>query len=268
MSDENKQPNRPEELKDNPIPLSISDSIVFKGNSHLVYLYKKTEKLVSALYLLSSFISDKEPIKWQMREMGMNLLSQSLSLSDRSSSERRLAFTSFVSTGLKFLSFLEVCYIGEIISKMNYDILKREFESLIQAAESVEKLGDIKGLVFPGNFFDTPATLPPVSDPVKSADEIKPDFNPKGQNTLSNRLSVKRSSETAMSSELKKKDKSNRQDTIIVLLKKNPGLGIKDFTSAIKGCSEKTIQRELAALVSKGQIKKEGEKRWSRYSLV
>jgi hypothetical protein len=36
----------------------------------------------------------------------------------------------------------------------------------------------------------------------------------------------------------------------------------------IKDCSEKTIQRELIVLVSEKVVKKEGERRWSVYSIV
>ena len=42
-------------------------------------------------------------------------------------------------------------------------------------------------------------------------------------------------------------------------------MGIRDIASFVIGCSEKTVQRELASLISDGLIKKEGEKRWSRY---
>ena len=42
---------------------------------------------------------------------------------------------------------------------------------------------------------------------------------------------------------------------------------IKDIVMSITGCSEKTIQRELSALVAQGVLKKIGEKRWSRYEL-
>ena len=115
--------------------LNIYDITVFKDNANLAYLYKKTEKLVSALYMLSSFISDKEPVKWQMREASLELLPQSLFLSDKNT---------FVASILKFLSFLEVSYAGGVISKMNYDILKYEFESLIQITESSDKLGNAK----------------------------------------------------------------------------------------------------------------------------
>jgi len=42
---------------------------------------------------------------------------------------------------------------------------------------------------------------------------------------------------------------------------------VKDFAKVITDISEKTIQRELLDLVQRGVIKKEGERRWSRYSL-
>ena len=256
MSDQNKQPNKVEEIKDSPIALSISDITVFRDNPHFVYLYKKTEKLVSALYLLSGFISDKEPIKWQMREEGVNLLSQSLCLSDRLSSERMLAYTKFISTGLKFLSFLEVSYSGGIISEMNYKVLKYEFEALIRTVESRENISHAKGLIFPEHFFEVQDDQPEQSAGLQ-----------KGQANMPDRMSVRKTVESVKTNELKQKDKSNRQEVIIGLLKKDNNLGIKDFTFAIKGCSEKTIQRELVLLVSKGLIKKAGEKRWSRYSI-
>jgi len=62
--------------------------------------------------------------------------------------------------------------------------------------------------------------------------------------------------------------KDKRQQTIIALVKKHRILTIKGFTGVIKGCSEKTIQRELLALVANGVLKKEGERRWSTYSLA
>jgi len=259
MSDQNKQQNKLENIRNNPTPFNISDIFFLKDNPQLVYLYKKTEKLVSALYLLSSFISDKEPVKWQIREVAVSLLSLSIGLSDRTSSKQISTHFDFISGGLKLLSFLEISYLSGIISEMNFNILKYELCSLIQTVEQDEKGSVTKGLVFSDHFFDVPVPAQ-VLNPT-------PAFIDKGQNIMSDRLSFKKVSETVKTSELKQKDKSNRQDIIISLLKKNNELGIKDFTSSIKDCSEKTIQRELVLLVTKGLIKKDGEKRWSRYSL-
>jgi hypothetical protein len=43
---------------------------------------------------------------------------------------------------------------------------------------------------------------------------------------------------------------------------------VKDVSAVVKDCSEKTLQRELLALVAQGVLKKEGERRWSSYVLV
>jgi predicted transcriptional regulator len=219
------------------------------NNPDNIYLYKKTEKIVSALYLLSSFISDKEPLKWQIREAGLKLLSQILSLSDRPIQGVYLITL--------ILSFLEAGYIGGIISSMNFSILKTELENLVTLVDLEEK-NRLKGAVFTDNFF-----VPDLPDKSLFSSGIS-----KGHNILSNRrLSFKNNESKIKDKSNRLFERTNRQDIIIDLLKKNKELGIKDFVSAIKDCSEKTVQRELATLVAKGQVKKEGEKRWSRYSL-
>lgn len=205
--------------------LNIKDLTIFKDSPDLLYIYKKTEKLVSAIYLLSNFISDKEPLKWQMRETGLDLLSQRLS-----------------ADVFKLLSFLEVASVSGLISPMNYDILKYELESLIEAMEASTKGETTKSFIFPEQFFAVPKGQAP--EPVSDRElSVRPTIRHTGQSTTS------------------------RAGLIIGLLKKDKALGIKDFTGAISDCSEKTIQRELASLVSKGLVIKEGEKRWSRYSL-
>jgi DNA-binding transcriptional ArsR family regulator len=45
-------------------------------------------------------------------------------------------------------------------------------------------------------------------------------------------------------------------------------VSIKDISTLIRGVSEKTIQRELAALIEAGIVEKQGERRWSTYSLA
>jgi DeoR/GlpR family transcriptional regulator of sugar metabolism len=61
--------------------------------------------------------------------------------------------------------------------------------------------------------------------------------------------------------------KTQRQGAILNVLKGQSNLTVKDFSRVIKDCSEKTIQRELIELVEKGIVKRDGERRWSRYSL-
>jgi predicted HTH transcriptional regulator len=67
-------------------------------------------------------------------------------------------------------------------------------------------------------------------------------------------------------------DKRDRGDKILKTIKDlisksgKKDVSIKDISNSFN-CSEKTLQRELNDLVSKGQIKKLGSKRWSRYEL-
>ena len=61
--------------------------------------------------------------------------------------------------------------------------------------------------------------------------------------------------------------KNNRRANILDIIKIKKKVTIKDISSLIKDCSEKTIQRELVALLKEGVLRKEGERRWSTYSL-
>jgi len=61
------------------------------------------------------------------------------------------------------------------------------------------------------------------------------------------------------------KGQSERMSLILELVRKKKSLSIKEIAAVIKGCSEKTIQRELALLIGQGLVRKVGERRWSLY---
>jgi hypothetical protein len=63
-------------------------------------------------------------------------------------------------------------------------------------------------------------------------------------------------------------ESGSRSAAILNFVVENKAVSIKDIRTAITGCSEKTIQRELANLISQGLIKREGERRWSVYKPV
>jgi Fic family protein len=70
-------------------------------------------------------------------------------------------------------------------------------------------------------------------------------------------------------------DRQDRTNKIISIIKdkkalpeNQTGVSIKDISLSFTDCSEKTIQRELNSLVAKGQLKKTGAKRWSRYAVI
>ncbi len=62
-------------------------------------------------------------------------------------------------------------------------------------------------------------------------------------------------------------DLNERQEIILDRIKKAQRVKISDFFDSFAGISTKTIQRDLQNLVDKHILKKEGEKRWTVYSL-
>jgi DeoR/GlpR family transcriptional regulator of sugar metabolism len=60
---------------------------------------------------------------------------------------------------------------------------------------------------------------------------------------------------------------TDRAERIKTVLEAKPHATIKDISEIITDVSEKTIQRELNSLIEKGQVQREGERRWSRYSV-
>lgn len=60
----------------------------------------------------------------------------------------------------------------------------------------------------------------------------------------------------------------DRRAVILGVLQKKDAITVKDVSNVIRDCSEKTLQRELLALVAQGVLVKEGERRWSTYRIA
>jgi DeoR/GlpR family transcriptional regulator of sugar metabolism len=61
---------------------------------------------------------------------------------------------------------------------------------------------------------------------------------------------------------------SERRESILSVLRGKGPSYIKDISLVVRNVSEKTIQRELAALVSEGLVVRKGDRRWTTYELA
>ena len=68
--------------------------------------------------------------------------------------------------------------------------------------------------------------------------------------------------------EIKTGDMTERQKRILAYVEKTSPAKISDFYTFFKDVSAKTIQRDLHDLVKRNILKKDGEKRWTHYSLT
>ncbi len=270
-----------------------------------IFLNKKTEKLTTALYMVTSFLSDSEPLKWKLRERSVDLLSDITTVRNDSVSEVENIFADYSQRVEEIISLLEVAAASKLISEMNFSILKKEYVSLNSFITS-DKYADKRAgrFTFPKGFFledglvsgntqnsklnMLPDSLDKKINGVEKEDnkghyeeyrkrigQIKPSSTTIAPDTISN---ISKRQRNYNSTELPIKDKTkrlqntkeskiNRRTIILKLFKKNKELTIKDVSCEVSGCSEKTIQRELLALVTTGVLNKKGERRWSRYSL-
>lgn len=274
---------------------SIRDNNMGQGidSRFLKFAFLKSKKLVQATYLVTSFISDSEPLKWRVRESVLELLSDTslltptVGLSDgveegQISPLFKISVLEAVLNRLEqVINLLEVSLAAGFASEMNLSILQKEFRALSKSISG--RLGrGLKEIVGPEE----------VSQLLLEAREKFPidggsgymGHNASGTNYEANvRLSeilseklkgTKADSEKDISKkESGKKDrrlvnKDTRRNEIINFLRGKSWTSIKDISDAISDCSTKTIQRELADLVQGGILKKKGDRRWSRYLLA
>ncbi len=232
--------------------------ISLAGNDgFLSFINKKVEKIVAAIYIVSNLFSDNEPLKWTLREEGMSLLSLSSDLyNPLYFGHKKDNAMKVVSVAYKVISLLEIGKYAGIVSEMNSRIITEETKKVIEKINEKELIQDkaIMGSVLSEAFFMTEDRDLALESPEKKA------LNPKQQ--------YARDKNQKTHSDGGDTTKDTRQELIIEMLKKANILGIRDFAKAIKGCSEKTIQRELLSMVKRGVLKKTGERRWSTYSLA
>ncbi len=241
---------------------------------------KKTEKLVTALYLVTDCMEKDDALKERLRLLGVELLSDIYKYSTLSPVEKTTFVFSPISKINEILSFIEVASVVGFISEMNSNILKKEFSKLVlDLKESVSKdklfTFTIDEKMFEEDqeesFFLSEKNLGNVKNNFGEARpyESKNFIRQGSKIELSNRVVSKPDKgHKKIDHQQILKDKEERASKIIALVKDKKDVTIKDISMLFSNVSEKTIQRELNVLVSKGQLKKTGSKRWSRYQLV
>lgn len=248
------------------------------------FLSKKAEKLSIAVYLVTGFLSDKEPIKWQIREVALKIISNIIFIEDLTMSEREQHLKSVSLKIEKIISLLEIAVTAGFVSEMNFSILREEYSFILEMIKQQKIAASRRGYVFAKDFFLNQEVLSvPRQGNEYKGHHIKDKENVQNDTRRHNgqfELAKEEIKERKFSAELKNPSleldlkggskktlqKNSRRELILSLIKDKGELSIKDIIGHISDCGEKTVQRELTALVGTGILKKVGERRWSRYS--
>ncbi len=218
----------------------------------------KSQKLATALYLITGFFSDNEPLKWKLRDLSSRLVSVSLLIKDNYFKHNSgvLEMRAIIT---EITSLLLVLKQAGLVSDMNYSIVNQEFSSLLAAISPSEEFEAFGEIHLKRNFFGVPEI---------AQREINHGIAPAPANRAVQK-DIKDKSTTGLKDfSVVAVKKNGRQSIIINLLKRKKEIMIKDVSPLIDGCSEKTIQRELLSMVHNGTLNKVGEKRWSKYFLA
>jgi hypothetical protein len=147
---------------------------------------------------------------------------------------------------------------AELLSAMNADIILREAHHLLQEISSYEE---------PKVALDETPSLAALAKGAQARPAVGSVHVPGNRTSHSVPKTQEYKGHIIKGQNGDKKDKNGRRDAILFILKSKGPSYIKDISVLIREVSEKTIQRELQALVQEGRVSRTGERRWTIYTL-
>jgi hypothetical protein len=220
----------------------IADAYYFK------YIFKKTEKIVCAVFYVLNKKTYGEHTETPIKDVER---------AAQAAHDRVLATLScdvhMVGGELDRLthklveldSKLLVLVATEYLSREHYAVFQNEIDGVIRSIRSY-------------GASHTP------SDPLFTVEEDRPRIERKAERRV-RRAESKGEMQGSGTLPAESKKGSRREQIERVLIDKTEAT-IKDISDVVTDCSEKTIQRELNAMIKDGLVMRKGERRWSTYS--
>ncbi len=213
-------------------------SVLFKGRSDWYFCYLKSERIAHVLSILAARAA-ANPVFEALVEKASAL----------PESTARLAAGEFEPSAVLadvfgLLSGTRLAATQGILSQEQASLIAGEYEQL---AERLLQGSHPSPFVSGEDFFvpELPAReAAPLPQPIKDIKDMQ-------------RLSFITKGQVPQESE--------RSTIILNYIREKKSVSIKDIGKVVRGCSEKTIQRELAALIERGLIRRVGKRRWSQY---
>ena len=224
----------------------------------------KGQKILAAAYLVSAHLSDNDPLKQALRSAAVGLItvdvSESVSLLEGFHAKLR--------------DLLGAAVLAGLISEKNSSIIVVEsgyyVRSIVAQHAEKEALGQSLSAMF-GESQEGVAGAVAMSHKVSvSGTRVASQAELRPAGFVSNTMprAIVSSAKDLYEEFGKASEKSDRQAAIVSLINDRKSATIKDIVTLFPDVSEKTVQRELIALVASGSITKRGEKRWSVYMSV
>lgn len=227
----------------------ILDNKAFSEESiDIINMVKRTERISSALYLITGFFPENDPLTFRLREVSVSLLSLMSHFIGESRREIMGKSKEAHRITIELVSLLDTAKLAGFVSDMNFGIISDEIEKVAVSLRAIVT-SEGTSILLDDSFFDVP------------------------KDSLNHKVAPKRPIYSPIPAQKEKNGpvdmkRKSRRESILSVIRKQDMVGIKEISNTIKDCSEKTIQRELLSLVAEGVLKKQGERRWSVYSFA
>ena len=229
-------------------------------SDYVAYVFKKTEKICNAVYFITAQ-SDNMPyghtashadIVREVEGSALALLGHVQATLSRTSDELPIIASTLSIAILDLQAKLGMLASTGRMSRDHLAVFTEELDTLERAIYFHEPDR--------GNSVRIAARIPKT---LSRREQSAPVATPKASTP-----SPKPAPQTAQTVIPHEKDTSPRTGAIRDILARSPSVSVKDIARFFPDVSEKTIQRDVNTLIERGVVRKEGEKRWSRYSLV
>lgn len=219
---------------------------IFEKDIRRVFIYKKAERLAKAIHLIAPAFTETASLRNRIDAIAVGLVDAAILPpgAARAALSREL---------LTLSSVLSIARTGGLLSSMNAELIANEAHTLLQEVAVYEE---------PRLFLDDAPTLSGIAKKTVRQEQFT------SRQSHEQAAHGTRKPKGAPVKDIKDIRSIARRDSVLSIIREKGKASIKDISTKFRDVSEKTIQRELAALVSEGFVQKEGERRWSVYSLV
>ena len=240
-----------------------SKSNPFGDNKVAERAYRRAERIVSAIVLLTNHVESSEPLRIALRTNAFRLLEEILEIREEMRAGNSELIRKLKATIRSLISYVKLLVISGFISVQNGEAVCEGLDDLSSFINAAQRSNLSESIVFTKDELsdtrESSRLLMPagssndVSRPLDST-EVGPGMNGTNQGASKGLVTAPT---LAFS--------SRGQSILEVLADAKREMGIKDIASHLPEYSEKMIQRELADLIDSGHVLKKGLKRWSRY---
>ncbi|MEK7086323.1 MAG: hypothetical protein AAB951_00875 [Patescibacteria group bacterium] len=229
---------------------------IFEKDIRRVFIYKKAERLAKALHLIAPAFAESISLRNRIDAIAIGLI-------DAAVLPPGVARTALSRELLALSSVLSIARTGRLLSTMNTELISHEVHVLLQEIAAYEA---------PRLFLDDTPTLSSIAKGAQRRNSLQ-DASGDAQKHTTQRPLVKHRPSPTSKGQVKDTDVpsahiKDRQEAVLSVIRSNGSVSIKGISTMIRGVSEKIIQRELSALIESGIVTKQGERRWSTYSLA